>query len=111
MISTPSVNPATFFPAMVSLLEPATVMLPSVCRITESAVVEMLPICSIFPKEPALSVLTKKPALPFSLPIIPTTDEPFLSTEIAVGNKTELVGMVFVKTRVPAAVTFQIVTA
>ena len=35
----------------------------------------------------------------------------FLSTEIAVGNNTELVGRVLVNTKVPAALTFQMVTA
>ena len=110
-ISTPSVTPATFLPAKVSLLEPATVKLPSVWRTTASVVVETEPICKSLPNTPALSELTKNPALPFSVPMIPTMDAPFRSTDMAVGNTTELVGKVFVEARTPAAVSFQIVTA
>ena len=111
LIKTPSVVPATFLPAKVSLLDPTTVKLPSPCRTTASEVVDIAPICKTLLKMPALSVLTKKPALPFSLPMIPTTEAPFRSTAIAVGNKTEDVGKVLVNARTPAAVTFQIVIA
>ena len=87
LINTPSVIPATFLPAKVSLLDPAIVKLPSAWRATPSKVVEAEPICRILEKTPARSVLIKKPAFPLLLPIIPTIDEPFLSTEIAVTKR------------------------
>jgi len=88
LIKTPSVTPATFFPARVSELDPATVKVPSLCRTIASDVVEDAPICNSLEKTPAVSAFARKPALPFSVPIIPTIDAPVLSTAIDVGNKT-----------------------
>ena len=107
----PSVMPATFLPARVSELEPTTVKLPSLCLTIASDVVEFAPICNNFEKTPTGSAFTKKPAFPLSVAIIPTTDVPLLSTLIAVGNKIELVGNVYVNKREPVALTFQIATA
>ena len=111
LIKIPSVMPATFLPARVSELEPTTVKLPSLCLTIASDVVEFAPICNNFEKTPTGSAFTKKPAFPLSVAIIPTTDVPLLSTLIAVGNKIELVGNVYLNKREPVALTFQIATA
>ena len=85
--------------------------LPSLCLTTASAVVDARPICNSFEKTPVVSAFTRKPAFPFSVLIIPTTEAPLLSTAIDVGNTTVLEGKVFVSNNAPAALTFQIATA